>query len=212
MMHNPQNILTESLLELDMVPSARCFIIDLTSCKISKICLSKFLNKISSGNELWSQWIDWSNHRATFSKIVKGKNSSLLQITCLLEVWSWSVLRELSYRRHNLQKNLHGLSAMSETNSTPRLKCLMDDHFLKQKPTHMSHHLMQTLLPTNSSNLLLQEIIYNICKMFDWSSVSIINYSIGYSNQLVPGSHIVHFKTLSPFFWMTVIFHKDQSY
>ena len=167
MMHNPQNILTESLLELDMVPSARCFIIDLTSCKISKICLSKFLNKISSGNELWSQWIDWYNHHATFSKIVKGTNSSLLQITCLLEVWSWSVLRELSYKRNNLQKNIHVLSAMSETNSAPWLKCLMDDHFLKQKPTHMSHHLMQTLLPTNSSNLLLQKIIYNICKMFD---------------------------------------------
>ena len=167
MMHNPQNILTKSLLQLDMVPSARCFMINLTSCKISKICLSKFLNKISSGNELWSQWIDWFNHRATFSKIVKGTNSSLLQITCLLEVWSWSVLRALSYKRNNIWKNLHGLSTMFDTNSTPELKWLMDHHFLKQKPTHMSHHLMQTMLPTNSSNLLLQEIIYNICKMFD---------------------------------------------
>ena len=164
MMHNPQNILTESLIELDMVPSARCFIIDLTSCKISKICLSKFLNKISSGNELWSQWIDWSNHRATFAKIVKRTNSSLLQTSCLLEVWSWLVLRELSYKRNNLRKNMHGLSVMSSTNSSPQVKWLMDDHFLKQKP---SHHLMQTLLPTNSSNLLLQKIIYNICKIFD---------------------------------------------
>jgi len=160
------------------------------------------------------------NVRRSLAKLINGldlMNNEMNTRWCfsfraLAWTWSWSVLRALSYKRHNLQKNLHGLSAMSETNSAPRLKCLMDDHFLKQKPTHMSHHLMQTLLPTNSSNLLLQEIIYNICKMFDWSSVSIINYSTGYSNQLVPGSHIVHFKTLSPFFWMTVIFHKDQSY
>lgn len=119
--------------------------------KLSMIGPSKFLNNISSGNELWSQWIDWSNHRATSAKIVTRTNSSLLQNKSFGSLISVCPKRTFLANEQSSQNSRLTIRDVGHQFYSS-VKWLIDNYFPKPKTTPYLSPLDTNFATTDSSN------------------------------------------------------------